>query len=180
MSVADIRSQVEAVGTSTAQAAATNLLRQVQQFPDFVAELDKVHFNHAMAKLNTLGLLSVEPRDPFRGEILDVSRLLDQGSPLRPLLAVSGHAGGTIANRFILPPGERPSPQLLASAEPAVAASHLIDEQAQERLAREDWPAFLELRGRSCERTITEHVNRMAEWGARDGRAMADILRPVA
>ncbi|MCT2277503.1 DUF262 domain-containing protein [Micromonospora chalcea] len=180
VSVADIRGQVEAVGTSTAQAAATNLLRQVQQFPDFVAELDKVHFNHAMAKLNTLGLLSVEPRDPFRGEILDVSRLLDQGSPLRPLLAVSAPAGGTIANRLILPPGERPSPQLLASAEPAVAASHLIDEQAQERLAREDWAAFLELRGRSCERTITEHVNRMAEWGARDGRAMADILRPVA
>ncbi|WFE39085.1 DUF262 domain-containing protein [Micromonospora sp. WMMD998] len=178
--VADVRNQVEAVAAADPQTAAMSLLRQVQQFPDFVAELDKVHFNHAMTKLNTLGLLSAEPRDPASGEILDVTRLLDHGSPLRPLLSDDGPAGQTIANRLVLPPGERLTADLMATVSPTVAASHLIDEAAQERLARADGDGFLHLRGGVCERTITGHVNRMAEWGARDGRATADILRQVA
>ncbi|WFE49636.1 DUF262 domain-containing protein [Micromonospora sp. WMMD1155] len=181
ISVADVRNQVDSVDAPDALTAASNVLRQVQSFPDFSAELDKVHFNHAMTKLNTLGLLSAEPRDLNSGEIIDISRLLEQGSPLRPLLPDgSGSALGTIANRFVLPPGERVTRAALVGASTAVAASHLITEDARRLALRDDWAGFLDLRAQECSRTITGHVNRMAEWGARDGRSLTDILRTAA
>ncbi|MBQ0893004.1 DUF262 domain-containing protein [Micromonospora sp. U56] len=182
VSVADVRNQVTAVDVPEPVEAAVDLLRQVQPFPDFTAELDKVHFNHAMTKLNTLGLLSAEPRHVMNGEIIDVTKLLEQGSPLRPLLPEDDAPvlASTIANRFILPPGERTPPAALAAAPPSVAASHLVSEEGQHLLAHGDWSAFLVLRTEECVRVITGHVNRMAEWGARDGRAMSDILRSAA
>ncbi|WP_341719698.1 DUF262 domain-containing protein [Micromonospora sp. FIMYZ51] len=181
VSVADIRNQVAAVDAANAMDAATSLLRQVQPFPDFIPELDKVHFNHAMTKISALGLLSMEPRSLASGEILDAARLLDSGSPLRPLLAEKGLPRlDTIANRLILPPGERPDPTRLASATVSVAASQLVDERAQELLTRHRWIDFLAHRAEACDAVIRSHVDRMAEWGARDGRALTDILRPAA
>ncbi|SCF39450.1 DUF262 domain-containing protein [Micromonospora mirobrigensis] len=182
VSVADVRNQVDAVDVADPLMAAVNLLTRVQSFPDFTAELDKVHFNHAMAKLNTLGLLSAEPRDVTSGNLIDIGRILEQGSPLRPLLREDGSTGvdSTIANRFVLPPGERISPAVLAAASAEVAASHLLSEAAQEELGGGNVPTFLLLRAEDCSRVITDHVNRMAEWGARDGRAVSDILRSAA
>jgi hypothetical protein len=182
VSVADIRGQIATLDAVEPVGAATALLRQVQPFPDFTAELDKIHFNHAMAKLNVLGLLSVEPRDPISGEAIDVTRLLDQGSPLRPIVA-SDHLvqSGTIANRVVLASRDgRPIHQALVSASAEVAASHLIDEQSRQRLANGEWESFLELRTEACRSTITGHINRMAEWGARDGRSVSDLLRSAA
>lgn len=180
VSVADVRNQVDSVDVADALTAAVDLLRQVPQSPDFTAELDKVHFNHAMTKLNTLGLLSAEPRDLVSNEIIDVTRLLDQGSPLRPLLPEHGVRAASIANRFVLPSGERSSPQALVSASPAVLASHLVTEDARVLLERREWDDFLERRAAACVATITGHVSRMAEWGARDGRSVVDILRSAA
>ncbi|WKU04806.1 DUF262 domain-containing protein [Micromonospora sp. HUAS LYJ1] len=182
VSVADVRNQVTAVDSPEPLAAAAALLRQVRSFPDFAAELDKVHFNHAMTKLNTLGLLSAEPRNLVNGELIDVTLLLEQSRPLRSL--IPEHAAPaittTIANRFVLPPGDKTPPLTLATVSPSIATSHLVSMEAQDLLAREDWAGFLALRAAECRRVITEHVNRMAEWGARDGRALSDILRSAA
>ncbi|SCE77787.1 Protein of unknown function DUF262 [Micromonospora haikouensis] len=181
VSVADIRGQVAAVDVPKAVDGAAELLRRVQPFPDFVPELDKIHFSHAMAKINTLGLLSLEPRDPASGDLLDTTRLLENGSPLRPFLAAGGSAlTDTLANRLVLPAGERTSPAQLASAPAHVAASQLIDERGQQLLADQHWEAFLSHRATACTTAIAAHVDRMSEWGARDGRAMTDILRSAA
>ncbi|SCL31612.1 GmrSD restriction endonuclease domain-containing protein [Micromonospora inyonensis] len=181
ISVADIRNQVAAVDVPDPLDAATELLKRVQPFPEFTPELDKIHFNHAMTKINALGLLSAEPRDPTTGELLDVARMLDHGSPLRPLLSQQGlPLSDTIGNRLVLPPGERTQPRELASASTSVATSHLIDEEGQGLLLRGKWSDFVHHRSAACSRAIATHVDQMAEWGARDGRALADILRSAA
>jgi hypothetical protein len=182
VSVPDIRNQVAAVDATDPVAAAQHLLRQVQSFPDFTPELDKIHFNHAMAKINTLGLLSTDPLNPVDGTPIDVTRLLDLGSPLRPIVAEDGAVNSaTIANRVVAPTGStRSLARTLASAEPEVAASHLIDPDAQRLLATGQLAEFLARRADACAIAIRMHVNRMAEWGARDGHSVADLLRSAA
>jgi hypothetical protein len=39
---------------------------------------------------------------------------------------------------------------------------------------------FLAERSERLHRTIAAHVDTMAEWGARDGRSLADMMRSVA
>jgi hypothetical protein len=182
ISVAGIRNQVAAVDAIDPVQAGQNLLAQVRAFPDFETELDKVHFNHAMTKINTLGLLSALPRDPDAGTPVDVARLLEVGSPLRTIVNGSGLPyANTMANRAIVEAGSgRPLSRALADAAPDVAASHLIDPPAQVLLSTGQAEAFLTRRGRLVAETVRLHVDRMAEWGARDRRTMADIIRSAA
>lgn len=182
ISVADIRAQIVAAESANPVDAASELLRQVPAFPDFTAELDKIHFNHAMTKLNVLGLLSAEPRDPANGDPVEIVQLLDDGSPLRSITTRKDlDLAATIADRTIIRsvPGGNLA-QLLAAAPAAIAASHLIDEEGQQLLADGRHELFLHQRAITCVRTITDHVNQMAEWGARDGRSMVDVLRSAA
>jgi hypothetical protein len=182
ISVPDIRNQVAAVDATNPVEAAQGLLRQVQPFPDFAPELDKIHFNHAMTKINTLGLLSADPRDPVDGAPIDITRLLDLGSPLRSIVTDDGVPNAaTIANRVVAAAGSPPSlAQTLAWAEPEIAASHLIDPATQLLLATGQLAEFLAKRARACTVAIRMHVDQMAEWGARDGRSTTDILRSAA
>jgi hypothetical protein len=181
-SVVDIRNQVLALDVSDPVEAAKLLLKHVQPFPDFLVELDKVHFGHAMAKINVLGLLANEPREPLTGELVDVTRLLDTGSPLRAIVD-NGQSPrvATVANRAVTSiRSRRELAQALAAASPDVAASQLVDEDAQQLLVEGRAEAFLERRAQAVARAIKTHVDRMAEWGARDGRAITDIIRSVA
>lgn len=182
MSVADIRNQVSSVDIVDPLEAARALLHLIQPFPNPAVELDKIHFNHAMTKLNVLGLLSAEPRDPTTGQPIDVTRLLDNGSPLRTIVDnVKLPLANTIANRVVMAAGSgRSVQQLLVSADPEVAESHLVDPSAQRLLAAGQLDVFLSRRADASVATIQTHVTHMAEWGARDGRAVADLLRSVA
>jgi hypothetical protein len=198
VSVADIRSQVAAVDAASGVDAARNLLAKVRPDPlakvrpdplakvrpdpPFVPELDKVHFNHAMTKINVLGLLSTSPLDLATGEPVDISRLLERGNPLRPIVPGSQvpHTE-SLANRVVALGGsQRAVLTALATAPERVAASHLVDAESQDQLRQGDHDRFLDRRAELVRSTIAHHVQRMAEWGARDGRALADIVRSAA
>jgi Protein of unknown function DUF262 len=180
--VGDVRDQVAVIDASDSLAAATQVLRLVPSFPDTAVELDRVHLNHAMTKINVLGLLSAEPRDLLTGEPIDLAGLLRDGSPLRMLVNDNSvPLTATLANRVVTHLGSgRKLRHALVEASPAVAASHLVDVDGQRLLAGGDLDAFLLHRADAVERTVKEHLDRMSEWGARDGRSIADAIRTVA
>lgn len=182
VSKTEVRSQVGAVEAANTVDAAQALLSQVRQYPDFTPELDKLHFRHAMAKINVLGLLSVGPRRLDADEPVDVTRLLGSESPLRRIIPnESSGLASTMANRALAVPGRGRS--LLAelkTAPPSTQESHLVDRPAYMFLIEERYHQFLRYRAYLVAEAITAHVSNMAEWGARDGRAVVDMIRPVA
>jgi len=182
VSVPAVRSQMSALDRPDAVIAATEMLRQVQQFPDFRPELDRMHFSHAMAKLVVLGMLSADPRDPSTGNPLDLPHLLEAGSPLRPLFSSTADPlSATAAARVVAPAGSPRALRNAICAAPAdLAASHLVDPESQDLLASFAEHEFLERRSRLLAEAIVEHTERMAEWNARDGRSLSNILRPSA
>ena len=181
ISVVDIRNQVAAADTADQLGAAQALLRQVPPFPDVQPELDKPHLGHAMTKINVLGLLAANPLDLRTGEPIDIARLLADGSPLRPIIKDSRTIlADSIANRTITGIGSGQTvQQLLAQASPDVAASHLVDALGQQLLTQ-DADEFLARRAGAATILIRSHIDRMAEWGARDGRALSDLIHSVA
>lgn len=180
--VADVRDQVAAVTATDPVSAARALLRLIPSFPDTAVELDRIHLNHAMTKINVLGLLSAEPRDLVTGEPVDLAGLLREGSPLRTVVnEESVPLAGTIANRVVTHLGSgRTLRRALSESVPEVAGSHLVDEEGRRLLGDGDVAAFLARRGRAVEGAVKVHLDRMAEWGARDGRTIADTIRTVA
>ena len=180
--VGDVRDQVQAVEATSPTAAAQALLKLVPSFPDTPVELDRIHLNHAMTKINLLGMLSVEPRDLLTGERIDLAGLLQEGSPLRNVVNDDTiDLASTLANRVVTHLGSgRTLRRALVDADPQVAETHLVDEHGQRLLAEEKVEAFLDRRARAVAATIKSHVDRMAEWGARDGRSIAEAMRTVA
>lgn len=178
ISVPDIRNQVAALEVDDPLAAARALLSLVQSFPDFAPELDKVNFSHAMTKLNVLGLLAANPQRLPGGGPLDLPALLEHGSPLRTIVNESIALSDTIANRLISPSGSgRTLQDGLAGASPEVARSHVVSDEAGHALRNGVLPLFLVRREAELQRFISDHIGRMAEWGARDGQSMSDLLR---
>ncbi|MGV9211960.1 DUF262 domain-containing protein [Micromonospora sp. RB23] len=177
----DLREQLVAAKVPEAVDAAAALLHGVPRVFDFRPDINRINIDDAMGKVNVLGLLSAQPRDPADGEIVDLNSLTSGKFLLRPLLPDSELAlAGTIANYLVLPGAEPVRPDQMASAPTAIASSHLIDEQGQHLLAQRDWQGFLSHRAEACKQTILDHVDHLAEWGARDGRAVTDILRSAA
>jgi hypothetical protein len=182
VSVVSVRSQVSAIDAADAVEAAANLLRQIPPFPDFAVELNQLHFGHAMTKINVLGLLSAEPRDLLTSQPIDVSRLLDGHNFLRKLANNASLPNtDTIANRVVATSGSgRTLQQALVAAGTDVAASHLVDSDGQRLLRNGLIKEFLARRAQAAGARIKAHVDDMAEWGARDGRSVADVIRTVA
>lgn len=182
ISVVDVRHQVFVVDRPTPLDAARELLGMVPPFLEFVPDLGNVNLKHAMAKINVLGLLSAEPRDLLTGQRLEIRVLLEAGSPLRAI--VTDHSAPmtrTMANRIVcsMRPG-RSLQRALISAPPDVAASHLIGSDTHDFLLNGDYQQFLARRSEVVISVIGAHVERMSEWGARDGRSIADVIRSVA
>ncbi|WP_433614242.1 GmrSD restriction endonuclease domain-containing protein [Dactylosporangium sp. CA-139114] len=178
-SVAVLRGQLGAAERPDPVTAAAALLETAPTGPRLTVELDKVHLRQTMAKINILCLWSAEPREPGTGAPVDLGHLLDDGGALRPIFNDSELVlAGTMANRVIAPPG--PASKLwrdLADASPEVAASHLLDEKTQTLLAPATRAAFLAHRAARLTAEFERHVDRMAEWGARDSRSIADLMR---
>jgi hypothetical protein len=182
ISVADTRSQVLAIDKPTPFETARELLSMVRPFPDFVPDLSNVNLKYAATKINVLGLLSVEPRDFNTGQQIDVRPLLENGNPLRVIITDHPELRlGTMANRVIYSSKSgRSLRHALISAPPGVTASHLIEGDIYGSLLRGDYQQFLAQRSRLVSATIGIHVERMSEWGARDGQSIANIIRSVA
>ncbi len=177
-SVADVRGQIDSVQQSDPVAAAGALLERVPANTRFTVELDRVHFNHAMTKINILCLWFAEPRDPATGTAVEIARLLEEGSPLQPIFTDTDLAlSHTMANRVIAPDPALGLRTDLARAPIDVAESHLINKQEQALLAAPSPAAFLERRAAKLTDAFEWYVDRMAEWGARDGQSIADLLR---
>lgn len=182
ISVVDIRRQVHAAENSTAMKSALGLLSLVPTKLNFEIDLSKIHLNHAMSRINVLGLISAGPIDPQTRQLIDVRVLLAEGNPLRTIVTDKTNSrSNSMASRVICSPA---APQVLrdalAIAPRVIAASHLIDEFSQYLLASGDDNAFLIGRSATIDAAIRSHVDRMAEWGARDGRSISDIMRSVA
>lgn len=182
ISVVDIRRQVQAAEGESPIDAARSLLALTSSSQEFQVDLAKLHLNHAMSKLNILGLLSAGPMDIRTGQPIDIRALIDGGTPLQAIIEdARGPYGNSSANRIIAYPARSGVVRhALASTSRQVAASHLIDEYNQHLLSNEDDEEFLIGRSAAVGAAIAAHVDRMAEWGARDGRAITDIIRSVA
>jgi hypothetical protein len=182
ISVVDVRHQVFVIDRPTPLEAARELLYMVPPSADFVPDLGNVNLKHAMAKVNVLGLLSAEPRDLQTGQRIDIRALLEDGSPLRAI--ITDHSElltGTMANRIVSQMKSGSSLRsALISASPDVAATHLIGSDTHAFLLDGDYQQFLARRSEVVATVIAAHVERMSEWGARDGRSIADIIRSVA
>ena len=135
-----------------------------------------------MTKINVLGLLSAEPRDPRTGQPVDVVRLLEGGSPLRSIVDDEHvRLSHSLANRAVTDiRSGRTLQHALAAAAPEVATSHLVDAEARVLLATAQLEKFLVRRELIVGAVVKRHIDRMAEWGARDGRSVADVIRSVA
>lgn len=182
ISVADIRAQLRAAEEPTAMKAAGRLLALAPRSAEFTADLRDTHLNHAMARISILGLLSARPRDLASGQPADATSLLAAGSPLQTVVADRQNPEcGTMANRVIARPMRPPALlRALSAASADVAASHLVDEQSQVLLRDGQYDEFLRRRAAVAARVIQSHVDSMAEWGARDGQSISDVVRSVA
>lgn len=180
ISVVDIRQQVYAAGEGSAIDAARALLERVPRHQDFMADLRKVNLNHAMTKINALGLLSAGPIDLLTGEPVEPGRLLEDGGLLHEIVAGPG-APASFANRAVTSAHRgRGLVAELLRASPDVRATHLVDEDGVRALSAGDASAFFAQRASLTEKAIRAHVARMAEWGARDSQEISAIVKSVA
>jgi hypothetical protein len=108
--------------------------------------------------------------------------VFDADSPVRTIIAgADTPLADTFANRLVpASTAGRSVRHLLLDVSAEVAASHLVDQAARSLLAADDTTGFLARRSKLLSRTVRGHVNTMAEWGARDGRSLASIVRSVA
>ena len=182
ISVAAVRQAVGATEAADPYDAARLLLQSVATQSAFHPDLSKVHLNHAAAKINLLGLISAGPRDLTTGAPLDPAAVFETASPVREIISDRAVPGAqTFANRVVAAPaGNRSLRTLLLAATPDVAESHLVDAAGHQLLVNGLSDRFLAERSERLHRTIAAHVDTMAEWGARDGRSLADMMRSVA
>jgi hypothetical protein len=181
-SVAAIRQALTAADHADAVTAAQSLLRILPAQHGFVADLDRVHLNHAAAKINLLGVLAARPVDLASGEPLDIGTAFDGGNPVRDIIDDRAIADAkSFANRVVTGANvSRPVRIALVECSPDIAATHLVDRRGQELLRAGDAAAFLRHRRETVSSAIGSHVDSMAEWGARDGRSVADMMRSAA
>lgn len=128
--------------------------------------------------LGLLGLLSTGPLELATGEPVDaVGALRRQQSPLVPIFSDNG-----VDLSGLIVATDAPSDVLtaLTAADSSIRSTHLIDDTAVDALLRGDRQAFLAHRGRSILAATQRLVDGMAEWGARGGRTLADLMRTVA
>lgn len=181
-SVATVRNAVAAVEAGDGYAAVQALLRDLPTRFTYFPDIARVHLNHSAAKINVLGLLSVGPRDLTTGTSLDPRTLFEDARPIREIVGDrSVQLAQTFANRVVAGGRlTRPVQAALAEAPEEVAASHLVNHEAQRSLLSGEVADFLARRATLVGVAVREHVDSMAEWGARDGRSIADMVRSAA
>lgn len=178
-SVATVRNAVDSIEGDDPYASAARLLSQADSMPRSHVDIATVHMRHANARITLLSLLAVGPRDLVTGEPLDVESLVDKPRMTQEIVHASSPLSGTFANRIVR---GTPVPHVysaLLTAPLQVAGSHLVDEECIRLAIREDEAGFLERRAELVRAQVRQHLDAMAEWGARDGRSVVDLLRAV-
>ncbi|HLL69325.1 MAG TPA: DUF262 domain-containing protein [Micromonosporaceae bacterium] len=181
VSVAAVRQAVAAVEQPEPYRAARKLLETAPSNSRFVPDLDKVHLNHAAAKLNLLGLVSVGPRDLVTGRPLDLSAVFDRKNVIGEIILDRDvPLAETFANRLVKTSKSRSVRSQLTTAPADFTLSHLVDERGREFLSAGELHRFLSHRADLLREVVRTHVDSMAEWGARDGQSLANMMRAVA
>lgn len=150
-------------------------------------DLTQVQLNRALARLNVLGLLSLEPREiepaifdlPGASTVLAVGDVLDARPPrmarIVPVEVVHPLASSLPALLLHPPLGRDPVGALL-DTDATTRTSHGIDEVATTALQQGRWDDFLNRRAGTLTAAITALVDRQAEWGARDHFVAAHMI----
>jgi hypothetical protein len=156
----------------------------------WVPDLIQVRVNTAAAKLNMLGMLLELPHrlgatteQPVPSWPLTATELFDEAP--RPLLEIvpakasPDPLAASMANRLLHPPlGERVDIiDAVRNADESVLRSHCLDDECLRLLVASDHSRFLARRATLVSEVIRRQVDNHAEWGARDGRSIADIIR---
>jgi hypothetical protein len=131
----------------------------------------------AAGNVGVLTLLAMGPQEPSDGRAVDVNDLMAREEPWRMIVADGPE---TFANLVTVVAPELSDNELrdaLARADPEIAQGHLIDETSQRYLREGRDEEFFQRRGEAVKRAIESQVRRMAEWGARDGKSISEILR---
>lgn len=149
-------------------------------------DLSQVGLNRAQARLNILGMLSREPMilpghadgTPAR---VDFAKLLDAGNILASITPTSEGLGRGIANRMIYPPGLRRDLVIaLVSADAASLYSHCIEPGSVDLLLAGSFDKFLDRRADVLSKLVTDHVQRHALFGFRDGPDVPGLFEDIA
>jgi hypothetical protein len=181
-SAATLRQAMTAVAADTPLRSANNLLALLPATTEYRPDLTRMHLNHAAAKINLLGLLAAGPRDLLTGAELDIAALFDTGNPVHEIVPQTADPRSrTFANRIVTGHrAGRSTKALLVEAPREVAETHLVDVAAQDALRRGDVADFLRHRQPRVQAAVERHLDTMAEWGARDGISIADMIRSAA
>jgi hypothetical protein len=141
-----------------------------------VRDLFEIDFDHSRtARLDVLGMLSLSPLDLVTGQPVAVAQLLDEGDPLcRPVIPLEFPA---LSAHLVHGPTEAPLRDLLLEATLEQLASHGVTLDARAKLAAGDIQGFLADRADVLKGVIAQHIDRMAEWGARDDIRARDLMR---
>lgn len=181
-SVATARKAVTTIDGADPYTSAQRLLSQVDSAPRADIDLGAVHMGHAGARVNLLGLLAAGPRDLVTGEPIPADSVVELTSMTQRIYAkAGGPLAKTFANRIVRTSRVPDTLSALVTSSPDVAASHLVDASAVELLLNNDIEndiqAFLRHRAERVAEQIRRHLADMAEWGARDGQSVSDLLR---
>lgn len=166
--------------------SAERLLRLLPtQRGHWIPDLSQTRLNRAQAKVNALGLLSLQPRmisphpKDADGAPVDAVQLLEEGSLFVQLVATEGDLGAGIANRTIYPAGhaDRLHGMLLSGeVRHQTLASHCLNAQSVHLMRTGQIEDFLKHRAKITRMTISAHVQNMALFGFRDGPDVAALF----
>jgi Protein of unknown function DUF262 len=156
----------------------------------WVPDLTQVRVDTAATKLNMLGMLLELPHrlgaateQPVPSWPLTATELFDEAlSPLLEIIPAKVSRDplvASMANRLLHPPlGETVDLiDAVRNADESVLRSHCLDDECLRLLVAADHSIFLARRAALVSEAIRRQVDDHAEWGARDGRSIADIIR---
>jgi Protein of unknown function DUF262 len=156
----------------------------------WVPDLTQVRVDRAAAKLNMLGMLLELPHrlgttteQPVPSWPLTATELFDEAPrPLLEIVPVQASRDplvASMANRLLHPPlGEMAGMiDAMRNANESMLRSHCLDKECVRLLVAGDHSRFFARRAALVSEAIRRQVDDHAEWGARDGRSIADIIR---
>lgn len=138
----------------------------------------------AVVRLCALALVALRPRDPVRGDIIDLERFRARwtnGELAKTFVDVDPdvrRGESSVARRVLM--ADRAMVGRLAGAAPAVLESHAISPEAAEALLRGDITNFTYLRGLHLDAWIERFVNDRTGMDDVDRPSIAEILRRVS
>lgn len=166
------RATLQAVTPDDESGSVRRLLAMVKAADRQPQDLTSVRFNfrHARAKVATIALYSLGPRHLETGE-----RIPPESLPPVAVVTGKGPANSVLGNRLFHPgTPSRVRPSLAACRDPAILASHAVDEELQ-ALVEEAPGRFVEARTERLRPLVQRWIDGRCRWDDADGPPLADL-----